>query len=40
MAYHSDGSIRGTDLATVMAYQPTGPLPPVFPSGAAVAPTS
>ena len=40
LAYHSDGSIRGTDLATAMTYQPTGPLPPVFPSGAAAAPTS
>ncbi|MGS0684670.1 hypothetical protein ACVBEQ_05900 [Nakamurella sp. GG22] len=40
LAYHSDGSIRGTDLATAMAYQPTGPLPPVFPSGDAAAPTS
>ena len=29
LAYHSDGTVRGTDLATVMAYQPSGPLPPV-----------
>lgn len=40
LAYHSDGSIRGTDLATAMAYRPAGPLPPVFPSGSAAAPTS
>lgn len=39
LAYHSDGSIRGTDLATVMAYQPDGQLPPVFPTGSA-GPTS
>jgi len=31
LAYHSDGTIRGTDLATVMAYQPES-VPPVFPS--------
>lgn len=37
LAYHSDGSVRGTDLATAMAYQPTGPLPPVFPGAPAPA---
>lgn len=38
LAYHSDGSVRGIDLATVMAYQPTS-LPPVYPVATA-APTS
>ena len=38
LAYHSDGTIRGIDLATVMAYQPSS-LPPVYPTAAA-APTS
>ena len=40
LAYHSDGSVRGTDLATAMAYQPSGPLPPVFPTGAEAPATS
>ncbi len=40
LAYHSDGTIRGTDLATAMAYQPTGPLPPVFGSESAAPTTS
>ncbi len=40
LAYHSDGSIRGTDLATVMAYQPAAGLPPVFPTGSAAPTTS
>ena len=31
LAYHSDGTIRGTDLATAMAYQAES-LPPVFPT--------
>ena len=43
LAYHSDGTIRGTDLATAMEYQP-GSLPPVFPTADApstgAAPTS
>jgi putative hemolysin len=38
LAYHSDGSVRGIDLATVMAYQPSS-LPPVYPVATA-APTS
>ena len=39
LAYHSDGSIRGTDLATAMQYQPGVNLPPVYAVGAAT-PTS
>jgi hypothetical protein len=38
LAYHSDGSIRGTDL-TAMQYQPGANLPPVYAVGAAT-PTS
>ena len=32
LTYHSGGIIRGKDLATVMAYQPGGTLPAVFPT--------
>ena len=32
LAYHSAGDIRGKDLATVMKYEPSGSLPPVFPT--------
>jgi putative hemolysin len=39
LAYHSAGEIRGKDLTTVMRYQPSGPLPPVFPTSQ-VQPTS
>jgi len=43
LAYHSDGTIRGTDLATAIEYQPAS-LPPVFPTADAssngAAPTS
>ena len=35
LAYHSAGEIRGKDLTTVMRYQPSGPLPPVFPTSQA-----
>jgi len=35
LAYHSNGEIRGKDLATVMQYQ-TADLPPVFSSAGAV----
>ncbi|ACV80369.1 hypothetical protein Namu_4079 [Nakamurella multipartita DSM 44233] len=35
LAYHSAGEVRGQDLTTVMRYQPSGSLPPVFPSGSA-----
>jgi putative hemolysin len=35
LAYHSNGEIRGIDLATVMQYQ-TADLPPVYPSTGAV----
>lgn len=38
LAYHSDGSVRGIDLATVMTYQPSS-LPPVYPV-ATTSPTS
>jgi putative hemolysin len=38
LAYHSAGDVRGKDLATVMKYQPSGALPPVFPT-AQVQPT-
>ena len=38
LAYHSDGTIRGVDLQTVMAYQPSS-LPPVYPTAGAT-PTS
>ncbi len=30
LAYHSNGDIRGADLATVMKYQPGADVPPVF----------
>jgi putative hemolysin len=30
LAYHSDGTIRGIDLAHEFVYQPTGGLPPIF----------
>ena len=30
LAYHSDGSIRGIDLAQQFVYQPTDGLPPIF----------
>ncbi len=30
LAYHSDGTIRGTDLAQQFVYQPTDGLPPIF----------
>ena len=30
LAYHSDGTIRGTDLSLEFAYQPTDGLPPIF----------
>ena len=30
LAYHSADVVRGKDLTTVMAYQPSGNLPPVF----------
>ena len=30
LAYHSDGSVRGIDLAQQFVYQPTGGLPPIF----------
>ena len=33
LAYHSAGDVRGKDLTTVMRYQPSGSLPPVFPTG-------
>jgi putative hemolysin len=33
LAYHSAGDVRGKDLAAVMKYQPSGALPPVFPTG-------
>jgi len=36
LAYHSNGEIRGKDLATVMQYQ-TADLPPVYPSAGAPA---
>jgi putative hemolysin len=39
LAYHSAGDIRGKDLTTVMRYQPSGALPPIFPA-AQVQPTS
>jgi len=39
LAYHSNGSIRGTNLETAMAYQPGAKVPPVFPTSSA-APTS
>jgi putative hemolysin len=39
LAYHSAGEIRGEDLATVIRYQPSGPLPAVFP-GSQVRPTA
>jgi len=39
LAYHSAGDVRGADLTTVMRYQPSGALPPVFPV-AQVQPTS
>ena len=32
LAYHSAGDVRGKDLTTVMKYQPSGALPPVFPT--------
>lgn len=32
LAYHSNGDVRGKDLTTVMKYQPSGALPPVFPT--------
>lgn len=32
LAYHSAGDVRGKDLTTVMKYQPSGSLPPVFPT--------
>lgn len=35
LAYHSAGEVRGQDLTTVMRYQPSGTLPPVFPAGTA-----
>lgn len=35
LTYHSNGDIRGTDLATAMQYQPGAALPPVFPTGTA-----
>ena len=31
LGYHSDGTIRGTDLSTAMEYKPAL-LPPVFPT--------
>ena len=39
LAYHSAGEIRGKDLTTVMRYQPSVRLPPVFPTSQ-VQPTS
>ena len=33
IAYYSGGVVRGIDLATVMAYQPSGPPPAVFHAG-------
>jgi len=36
LAYHSNGEIRGKDLATIMQYQ-TADLPPVYPSAGAPA---
>ena len=33
ITYYAGGVVRGIDLATVMAYQPSGALPPVFHAG-------
>ena len=39
LAYHSTGTVRGTNLATAMEYQPGADLPTVFPTATAT-PTS